>query len=271
MIISILGCGWLGLPLAETLHNNDHKIKGSTTTPEKLEVLAGKQIDSYFVELEPELNEDLDPHFWDSDLLVLNIPAGRSRDNVEEFHPRQIASVIEQVNKSNIDFVIFVSSTSVYPKQPGTVQEDDTEAGNAVRGTGNALIKAENMLMSQSDFETTILRFGGLYGYDRHPGRYMAGRKNLSKGNAPINFIHRDDCVNIIKQIIDERITGEVFNGVTDGHPPKKLFYPAMAESLGLEKPTFADDDGANYKLVSNQKLKDKLNYSFKYPNPMDL
>ncbi|MCW9707072.1 SDR family oxidoreductase [Fodinibius salsisoli] len=271
MIISILGCGWLGLPLAEILRNKGHIIKGSTTDPDKLEILKGKQIDPYFINLEPTLNEDADDGFWDADLLILNIPAGRRRDNVEEFHPKQIAAVIEKVKKSPIDFVIFVSSTSVYPERPGVVTENDTVAGKAVRSTGNALIEAESILMSESSFKTTVLRFGGLYGYDRHPGRYMSGRKNLDKGNAPINFIHRDDCIQIIQQVIDENITGEVFNAVTDGHPPKKLFYPAMAEALGLEKPTFKDEDIEDYKLVSNQKLKDKLNYEFKYPNPMDI
>lgn len=271
MIISILGCGWLGLPLAETLRDDGHAINGSTTDTDKLEVLKGKQITPYLINLEPDLNKDADDEFWNADLLILNIPAGRRRDNVEEFHPKQISAVIEKVKESSISFVIFISSTSVYPKRPGVVKENDTVAGNAVRSTGNALIEAEKMLMAQPEFETTILRFGGLYGYDRHPGRYMSGRKNLDKGNAPINFIHRDDCIQIIKQVIDEKITGEIFNAVTDGHPPKKLFYPAMAEALGLEKPTFKDDEIDDYKLVSNQKLKERLNYEFKYPNPMDI
>ncbi len=115
MIISILGCGWLGLPLAEILRDEGHVIKGSTTDPDKLEVLKGKQIDPYLIDLEPDLNEGADEEFWDADLLILNIPAGRRRDNVEEFHPRQISAVIEKVKKSSIAFVLFISSTSVYP------------------------------------------------------------------------------------------------------------------------------------------------------------
>ena len=37
--ISIMGCGWLGLPLAAQLVKAGYNVKGSTTTPEKLEVL----------------------------------------------------------------------------------------------------------------------------------------------------------------------------------------------------------------------------------------
>ena len=35
--ISILGCGWLGLPLAKSLLAKGYKIKGSTTSESKLE------------------------------------------------------------------------------------------------------------------------------------------------------------------------------------------------------------------------------------------
>ena len=37
--IGIIGCGWLGLPLAKELISNNHKVKGSTTTEEKLKIL----------------------------------------------------------------------------------------------------------------------------------------------------------------------------------------------------------------------------------------
>ena len=37
--ITILGCGWLGLPLAQTLVKEGYSVKGSTTTEDKLEVL----------------------------------------------------------------------------------------------------------------------------------------------------------------------------------------------------------------------------------------
>ena len=37
--IGIIGCGWLGLPLAKEFISNNYKVKGSTTTKEKLETL----------------------------------------------------------------------------------------------------------------------------------------------------------------------------------------------------------------------------------------
>lgn len=271
MNVSILGCGWLGLPLAESLRDSGHALKGSTTTEEKIQLLKGKNVQPFLLTLNPTLQCSDCDDFWQSDVLVLNIPPGRKRDNVEEYHPKQIKAVIEKVKDSPISFVVFVSSTSVYPKQAGIVNEEDAVGGKATRPSGNALLKAEQLFTNIDDFKTTIIRFGGLYGYDRHPANYLAGKKNLDRGNAPVNLIHCDDCVAILKNIIEQNVTGETYNAVTDGHPPRKMYYKAAAEVLGLKKPTFKDDPRTTYKVVSNRKLKQELGYSFKYPNPMDL
>lgn len=270
MIISILGCGWLGLPLAEHLRDNGHSIKGSTTSSDKLTLLKGKNIQPYLIRLEPGLNADADPGFWDSDLLILNIPPGRHRDHVETFHKQQIQAVVDQLKESSIAELIFISSTSVYPEKPDIVGEEDTEAGKAVRSTGNALLEVEKLLLNQSSFDTTVIRFGGLYGYERHPVSHLAGRTGLSKGNAPVNLIHQDDCIGIIHTLIDSNISNHIFNGVSDGHPPKKMYYPAVAEAKDLVPPVYKEDENENYKIVSNLKLKQLLDYEFKYPNPMD-
>lgn len=270
MDISILGCGWLGLPLAEHLRDHGFNVKGSTTSPDKLDLLSGKEITPFLISLEPDLKCNDCEEFWNSDILVLNIPPDRGRDNVKDFHLKQIETVIDQLHHSGIKFVIFVSSTSVYPSRAGIVSEKDTCEGKAARPSGNALLRAENMLLKQSDFKTTVIRFGGLYGHNRHPAKYLAGKKNLDKGNAPVNLIHQADCVGIIHKIVEEEVTSEIFNGVSDGHPPKKMYYPAAAEALELEPPTFIEDSSKDYKVVSNRKLKQTLNYDFTYPNPMD-
>ena len=271
MRTSILGCGWLGESLAESLLEKEFKVKGSTTTESKISGLKEKGIEAYLLTLDPQLQCDDSDSFFDSDVLILNIPPGRGRDNIIEFHTAQIQSVIECLRSSDIKRVIFISSTSVYPKLPGVVEESDAIDGKAVRDSGNALIRAESMLMDESDFKTTVLRFGGLYGYDRHPAKYMAGKTNLDRAKAPVNLIHRDDCIRIIEKVIEDEITGEIFNAVSDGHPPREMYYRAAAEALEMVPPTFKEDTEKDYKVVSNRKLKVKLNYRFKYPNPMYL
>jgi 3-hydroxyisobutyrate dehydrogenase-like beta-hydroxyacid dehydrogenase len=49
--ISILGCGWLGLPLAKALLENGFAVKGSTTSQEKLSVLENSGIQPFLIAL----------------------------------------------------------------------------------------------------------------------------------------------------------------------------------------------------------------------------
>ncbi len=267
MKISILGCGWLGLPLAKHLISQDFDVKGSTTSPEKRGTLRETGIEPYLIKLTPNLkHEDDTSSFWNSDLLFLNIPSRTKGVNITKYHPQQVQSVINEIKNSPVQRVIFISSTSVYPHLSGLVTEEDVVPGKASRNSGNALIKAERMLLNDPSFETTVVRFGGLIGDDRNPVAYLAGKKDLPRANAPVNLIHRKDCIAIITQIIEQNITGEVFNAVCDDHPSREEYYRSQAKQLNIniEPPVFERDNENRYKIVSNEKLKTTLNYSLK-------
>ena len=49
--ISILGCGWLGLPLAKSLLEKGFSINGSTTSFEKISILDKAGITPFIVSL----------------------------------------------------------------------------------------------------------------------------------------------------------------------------------------------------------------------------
>jgi len=125
-------------------------------------------------------------------------------------------------------------------------------------------------LLESSSFETVVLRFGGLYGYDRHPIRFLAGKKNVPSPLKPVNLIHQDDCVNIIEQVLkNESVTG-IYNAVSDGHPPRKTLYQSAAKHFDVPPPVFDKDSESKDRVISNKKLKEELDYAFIYPNPMD-
>lgn len=268
--VSILGCGWLGTPLAESLLQDGHRVRGSTTSEEKLPDLREKGMDAWRIRLDPEVDCDGCADFWRSEVLVLNIPPGRGRDDVESFFPAQVESVLRAVENGPLRHIIFASSTSVYPPTGGVMEEEDARPGAASRPSGEALLKAERMLLERDDFRTDVLRFGGLYGPGRHPVRYLAGRSGLDKGNAPVNLIHLDDCLAIIRRLLERPESPGILNAVSDGHPPRKLYYPRMAEQMGLEPPVFNEDSHSDYKIASNRKLKELLDYTFAHPDPMN-
>jgi len=269
--ISILGCGWLGLPLAQHLKSEGWNIKGSTTTSSKLEQIEQMGIDPFLISLTPRLECDDCSNFWNSRILFLNIPPGRRRPDVEERFPEQVKSVISHLTNSPIEWVIFAGSTSVYSSSDTLVREKDASRSKSLRASGRALLHAEELLHSAHGFKTTVLRFGGLYGYDRHPANYLAGKKNLKNASAPVNLIHRDDCIQIIDGVLNNELIGETYNCVSDGHPPRREFYKAAAHKLGVEPPEFIERENNRTKIVANDKIKEALDYTFFYPNPMDL
>ncbi|WP_421497790.1 SDR family oxidoreductase [Flavobacterium columnare] len=267
--ISLLGCGWLGLPLAESLIKKGFLVKGSTTTLEKIPLLQEKGILPYLVSITDTHIEAKDiADFLDSDILIINFPPKRRADIIT-YHTKQFEKLIPEILKSKIQKILFISSTSVYPNTNKIVTEKET--GTPEKESGKALLAVEKMLLDQIKFKTTIIRFSGLIGYDRMPGRFLAGKKEVENGEAPINVIHQDDCINIIETIINKEIWNDVFNASADLHPKRKEYYELAAEKIGLEKPTFAITQKIVYKIINSDKLKTKLGYQFKYPNPLDL
>jgi nucleoside-diphosphate-sugar epimerase len=267
MNISILGCGWLGLPLAQHLVGKGFAVKGSTTSADKLKQFKGTSIEPFIIRIDGDGFSENDDSFWDADILFVNIPPGRGKDDVFDRYPSQVQHIADKASEHKIGWLIFASSTSVYSSYGGLTTEEQTDPET---DSGKALVEVEKNLQTNKDFDTTIIRFGGLYGYDRHPVNYLAGRKNISQGNKPVNLIHQDDCIRIIAAVIDQKVRNEVFNAVSDGHPPKREFYQTAAEHYRLPKPEFEKDSRTDYRVVSNQKLKETLNFEFSYPNPMD-
>lgn len=268
--ISILGCGWLGLPLANKLVAQGYTVLGSTTQSGKLGVLKQAGIQPFLIELSPKINQPFHQEFFRSDVLVVNIPPGRKRENTEDFYPQQVREILRQNPTPKI---LFVSSTSVYPNFNREVTEDDLPADESelqsLRASGRALIAAEQLVQQYSE-QATVVRFCGLMGPERHPGRFLAGKKLKSSGQAPVNFIHLDDCVAIIVKIIQENTWGEIFNACADKHPTKEKFYNKAAQRVGQEPPEFLSGEIPSFKSINSKSLKMKLAYQFKYGNPSD-
>ena len=263
--VSILGCGWLGLPLGKHLRNRRFSVKGSVTSPEKFGLLRTSGIVPYRISLNDAGMEIDDPSFFETDVLIISIPPRRI-DGIERIFPTQIAQLIPIILKSGIRKVIFISSTSVYPENFKTATENDVITPD--KESGKACLAAENLLNHLTDFETTILRFGGLIGADRNPARFLL-KSDRAVANIPVNLIHQDDCIGIIAAILEKDLWGETLNACCPEHPLKKDFYGKAAQISGLPEPLISNQTEA-YKIVDSSKLKRLLKYKFKYSSPMD-
>jgi hypothetical protein len=77
------------------------------------------------------------------------------------------------------------------------------------------------------------------------------------------------DCINIIEKIVANETWGEVFNCCADSHPSKRAFYSQAAGLPGVPAPMFAESDENAFKIISNERVKRALDYSFLYPHLM--
>lgn len=265
--ITILGCGWLGLPLAQTLIKAGYAVKGSTTREEQLETLRDAGIEPYLVRLDPEVNGEEITDFLQSDILVINIPPAR-RDDIVEYHIEQFSSLIDSLGQSTVRSVLLVSSTSVYPALNQEVTEEDALDPESL--AGQALLLVEEMLMQESGFQTTVLRFGGLVGYDRNPEKYLAVLTEVTNPDQPMNLIHRDDCIKIISEIIRLQQWGEIFNACAPNHILRRDYYGRAADAAGVPQlPLASTSEQAPFKVVNSSKLVNALNYSYLHPDPV--
>ena len=262
--ISILGCGWLGLPLAKALLKNEFSIKGSTTSVEKLSVLENSGIQPFLIALSEEKpTGNLTGFLENSNILIIDVPP-KLRGSEKENFVSKIKNIIPFIEKSTIENVLFISSTSVYGEENLVVIEE-TEL-NPDTESGKQLVQAEQLLQSNPNFKTTVLRFGGLIGEDRHPIKFLAGRKNIENPNAPINLIHQDDCIGIIMEILKSNSWNETFNAASPFHPSRKEYYTKKAIDLDLVAPEFIDETSFLGKTISSSKIETVLRYQFIKP-----
>jgi nucleoside-diphosphate-sugar epimerase len=259
MTVSILGCGWYGIALAKVLIKNGVFIKGSTTSAEKLEKLSDIGVIPYQVKFGSAF-EVFDPEFFQCDVLVVSIiPKFRSGEG-QDYHLK-LKRIIKIIIRYKIKKVIYISSTGVYGDKNKEVNElTNPEPDNE---SGRLLSEAENLFQNETGFKTTIVRFAGLVGPGRHPGRFFAGKEHIPNGKSPVNLIHLDDCIGMTNAIVAQDAFGYLFNACSPDHPTKADFYRSTARQGKFAEPEFINELNS-WKVVNSIFVPTILAYQFK-------
>lgn len=259
--ISILGCGWLGFPLATALLEKEFQVNGSTTSTDKISKLEKAGIHPFLISLETDgVHGEIEDFLRDSSILIIDIPPKLRGVNKENFVSK-IEALIPFIEKSTVENVLFISSTSVYGDDNDQVTEETILNPDSEGGKQLAIVEA--LLQSNTHFKTTILRFGGLIGEDRHPIHFLSGRENIDNPDAPINLIHQLDCIGIILRIIEKKSWGEMYNAAAPAHPSREVYYTQKALELNISPPIFNHEQPSIRKTIVADKLITKLDYRF--------
>lgn len=246
--ITILGTGWLGFELAKVL-KQEYKVKVSSRTNEKIKMYEEEGFSSYI------LNEDdLDylEQLLDTNYLFINFPPSKFNDYVSF-----LSKIYNHNSIQNIEKIVFISSTSIYPNIEGLFNEE-----YEIKESSSKLVfEAEKLIKEKSD---VIFRVAGLVGGSRYFGKRSAN-KVVEYPKTPINFVHRNDVIEATKFVLKNDING-IFNLCSKKHPTKEEIYSFNSKKYDFEKPIFLDNKEFLNRLIDGSKI-EKLGFSYKYNN----
>jgi len=250
MKIAVVGCGWLGFPLAKKFVELGNVVIGTTTSSAKLPVLKETGI----LPIVWNLGEDfIEESLKNIDVLILNIPP--SKTNKTASYSDSLVAFCNYLEPSTK--VIFISTTGVYPND---VSSANTAISLDEMDQSKETVLSEIKLTRKLKDNLTILRLAGLIGPNRHPITSLSKKGLVKNSAAPLNLIHLDDAIGLIHKIINEKYWGKIINGCYTENPTKQEYYTKTAHYFKLPPPNF-EEGGYGFKKVDSNS---SLNYEYK-------
>ncbi len=273
--VGIIGCGWLGTALAKSLQAQGVQVTATRSNAVNAAQLTSQGIHTYELLL-PAKQEVLNNHaIFNAQCLIIAITP-QFRHGRNDYAEKVTALVEAAQRNTQVKKIILLSSTAVYNGLSGSVTEEAKLDFSAEKVS--VLNQAEQAVLAftdQANKTGNVLRLSGLVGPNRHPGKFLLHGRMLKSPEAKVNLIHQDDAVGLIIAIIKKQdnaqnnrqngdVSAGVFNGASDTHVSKKVYYHAAAKALGHPAPKFADTTAeVNPRIVCAEKAKHELDYQF--------
>ena len=254
--VSIVGLGWLGLPLAQYLKQQGWAVKGTKQTEDDAQAMKKLGIDCYLFTL---TQSEFPSEIVQAEALVINIPANAT--NVAHYVVG-IKRLISHGILQKVRYILFVSSSSVFPQQDGVFDEQSLTVGSDV--SSQALIELETWLLSL-DITCDILRLAGLFGQARHPVKYLAGKTDLTAGSQPVNLVHLNDVIGAIELLLNNPQGQRIFNLCAPSHPTRESYYTQAAKRLGLPPPHFTKENRGIQRIIDGSKICRELGFQYQH------
>jgi nucleoside-diphosphate-sugar epimerase len=236
VIATVVGCGWLGLPLAGALVDAGLDVRGTTTRRARFGAIAAVGAQPALLTLGPRPEGETGVLDRADRIFVCVPPSGP-----EGGHAGAVAALAREAASRGAAHLLLCSSTGVHEGSDDhpTVREADVPALDSAGPRARRLLEAE-AAVRHGALPATVARLAGLWGYGRHPARSLAGRE-LDGPDVPVNLVHRDDVIRALLRLSLPEPTLGTYAVVAGEHPPRGAFYRAEARRLGLPAPRFHD------------------------------
>lgn len=258
--IGVLGCGYVGQQLLKqqqwhqtswySVHQHDAKLNYQSV-PFSLD----------------------DANSWPAiphqvDCLVMTIPPSY-QDVTKERQRLQLWCQWMQVNRPQLQRLVYISTTGVYAEQAGIWTEQSPCQPSMLRG--ELRLNSENLLAEY--FQTTAIRCGGIYGRGSNIVEKLKAGKMIYCGNKPMYRIHVDDLVGIMTTLVNNGNSHiRCLNAVDDQSVSQDEIItwlqqqPKLADlTLNFQAKRLDADANVAARVISNQALSTILGYQLKY------
>lgn len=257
-MILLVGCGYIGEPLADLLHSQGHPVLGLTHGAESAARLR---------DVKPWRVESCDISDAEAVARLGSVPvkwiihcASSSKGGTDTYRAVYLNGLENLLRIFPHAKPLFTSSTSVYTQTDGSLVTEDTPC-SPQRENGQILRAAEDLALSHNG---CVARLAGIYG----PGRSVVLKNLLLKkaaiegndGNGRLlNQIHRDDAVSALATLIGKEARG-IFN-VVDSEPlTQRELFEILAPKFNVPLPPASEPNHERkrpytHKAVSNGKL----------------
>ncbi len=281
MRVLVVGCGYVGLPLALEFARLGHTVFGLRRSTGAQEILRQAGVTPLVADItQPDSLAKMPRDFdW-----VVNCVAsgGGGVDEYRTLYLEGMRNLIEWLVPSRANEkprVVYTSSTGVYGQNDGSLVDESSPTQPASE-TARVLVETEQVLLAagrERSFPGMVLRAAGIYGPERGYllKQFLRGEARIEGAGArTLNMIHRDDLIRAIIAALERGRGGEIYN-VTDDEPVSQVeFFQWLAAKLGQPLPPTIPEDaaaprkrGLTNKRISNRKLKAELRFGFTFPD----
>lgn len=191
-------------------------------------------------------------------LIHLPAPGARDAAAYRGVFIDGLANVLDALDASRLERVVFVSSSAVYGEHHGDWVTEDTPP-SPLGANGRVLLEAEAALAARG-LPSTALRLAGLYG----PGRLqLIDRLRSGAAGAPVqpehwaNRMHIDDAAAAVVHLALLPEAAPVYIGCDDTPLPLHALYAELARLAGAPAPGVAPAPAhVGSKKLSNARLR---------------
>lgn len=267
------GLGFSALAFARRMQQHGWQVAGTCRSEDKASALRAEGIDAYIFGDAPLA--DPAQALEGTTHLLASVPPGEGGDPVIATHANDIRAI------SSLEWIGYLSTTGVYgDRKGGYVNETSMLLPSTERGKKR--VTAELVwqdLAAAMNVPLHMFRLAGIYG----PGRNQlvslrkGKARRVEKPGQVFSRIHVDDIVQILEAAATSGLPTQPFNVCDNEAGPPQDVVAYAAELLGMDPPPLVPFDEvemspmgrsfyAESKRVKNDRIKDDLGVSLKYP-----